>query len=96
MFASGIKLSQSFKWKWPKSFAGFWQHLLGTDKKNSKNGAPSLSFFIFIFFHKAYLCDACLYCFDLQSPLLSRGLCHYRAIFKRFCVCNLNLKAEDD
>jgi hypothetical protein len=43
---SRYQTEHSFKWKWPKNFAGSWQHLLETDKKNSENGVPSLSFLI--------------------------------------------------
>jgi hypothetical protein len=68
---TGIKLSQSFKWKWPKSFAGSWQHQLGTDMENSKNGVPSLSFLIFFstrLLSACNSCDACLYTFGFSKP----------------------------
>jgi hypothetical protein len=55
----------SFKWKWPKSFARSWQHLLGTDKKNIENGVPFLSF---LFFFSLQLLRCCLYCFCFAEP----------------------------
>jgi hypothetical protein len=82
----------SFKWKWQKSFAGSWQHLLGTKKKNNENGIPSLKFFYYFFSTRLLsTTSAMLVCtvFVLQSPLLSRGLCHYYTIFKRFWCMQL-------